>query len=313
MIDSQENYMSMCLRVEARLDNNDAIVITLPALVTAKSNLKQRLANIRATDLVASNKLTGVTLDKVAARNIFNLICLQYAGILCSFASNTSNNTLYEEMYKSETEVKRLRDDQLPVYAQLIISRLNTFVAQLSSYGITPATITDFETNLATYQLSSPSPRYAISSRKAANASLKTQFFELRKFMKKELDTLVLKFKISEPLFVEEYFNDRNIYDDGSSNNVLETFEGIIAALAIANLGNLKTGALKLRITLINGGPVEIGLSIDGTTFNGNTTAIAGVGTETIIIEDLNSIGTIILIRNQNASVQAQYKVEVLR
>ena len=78
MIDSQENYMSMCLRVEARLDNNDAIVITLPALVTAKTNLKQRLANIRATDLVASNKLTGVTLDKVAARNIFNLICLQY-------------------------------------------------------------------------------------------------------------------------------------------------------------------------------------------------------------------------------------------
>jgi hypothetical protein len=66
------------------------------------------------------------------------------------------------------------------------------------------------------------------------------------------------------------------------------------------------------RFIVIAGGPLEIGLSIDGTNFNGNTVTLASAGIETILITDLNSTGTIILVRNQNGTVQGNYKIEVL-
>jgi hypothetical protein len=124
------------------------------------------------------------------------------------------------------------------------------------------------------------------------------------------LGALMNRYK-AQPAMVESFF-DVSLLRKGEDDKVLSSIEGTIAAGAFANLGLLPTGAKRIKITLINGGPLEIGLSTDGTTYNGNTATIGGIGNEIIEIEDLNSIGTIILLRNQSASVLGSYKVEAL-
>ncbi len=218
MNDYQENIFSMCLRVEARLDNNLTIVNTLAALATARTAFKTRIANIRATDLIATTPTTGVTQDKTAIRQTVVTACIQQSSALCAFATNNGNNTLYDEVYKSESDIGRLRDDQLPIYATLIAQRQTDNLAGLADYGVTAASITAFENLIALYTAASPTPRSAINTRKTAKANVKDQIKDISDFLKKVMDKLVLTFNTAEPDFVQQYFNDRNILDEGSGS-----------------------------------------------------------------------------------------------
>jgi len=219
----QENIFGMCLRVEMRLDNNMVIVNTLPALVAALTAYKARVTEIRATDIIATITHTGVTEDKQAVRQNLVDACIQQSSILCAFAGSAGNNTLYDEAYKSESDIKHLRDDQLPTYAMLLAERLTDNLASLAGYGVTAATISAFENLTTLYSTASPTPRSVINTRKAANESLKNQFKDISDYLKKVVDKLILTFKTSEPDFVNQYFSDRNIIDQGSGNAELTT------------------------------------------------------------------------------------------
>lgn len=133
-------------------------------------------------------------------------------------------------------------------------------------------------------------------------------------------DSLIKMFLDGQKIFSENAaLRDRFVLErvkelitPNSGGKVLASYEDILAASAKINLGLLPTGSKKLRVRVIAGGPLEFGLSVDGLVFNGNTVTISGEGSETILIVDLVSSGNQILVVNQNASVQGQYKVEVL-
>jgi hypothetical protein len=147
-------------------------------------------------------------------------------------------------------------------------------------------------------------------STETLRSNLKQAHVNLCNALYANLGSLMFKYAAT-PLVIENYF-DLTLLRENEKDKVLSSVEGTIAAGAFANLGLLPTGAKRIRITIINGGPLEIGLSTDGTAFNGNTATISGIGSETIEIEDLNSIGSIILLRNQSATVLGSYKVEIL-
>jgi hypothetical protein len=313
MNDRQENFYSMCLRVDKRLDLNLPIVSSLVALNTARTSFKNQLQTIRDIDLIVTKKLTGVSQDKKVLKVAVANSCVELSSAICSFATSVNNNTLYEEIYKPASNILDLRDDQLPIYANNIIARLNEFLANLADYGITVTIVSNFTNLVNDYTSFSSTPRVAAATRKTATADLAKQIKDTRNFLIKSLDKLVNTLKPTQPTFVSQYFNDRNIYDDGSSNNVLKIYKGTLPKSAFKNLGELPEETLKLRITLLSGGPLEVGLSVDGITFNGNTITLGGIGSETVVIVDLNSIGTLILLRNQSATLSAKFKVEALK
>lgn len=310
----QENIFSMFLRVEARLDSNLTIVSSLPALAAARTNYKAAIAGIRATDIIATTPVTGVTQDKSEVHDELITACIQQSSVLCAYAETEGNNTLYQEVYKPESDIRTLRDDQLPTYAQLIAQRQTDHLADLGSYGVTAVSIGDFQALITLYTTASPTPRSAINTRKTAVAGLKTQFREVSVFLDKVVDKLVLTFKTTHPEFVEQYFNDRNIFDDGSPGtpSLLQTIQNTIAPGATNNEGPLPAGAVSTKITLIPAGPLEFGLSTDGMTFNGSTFVLSlPAETITVAISDFASAGNIILIRNQNPTVAGEYKIEI--
>jgi hypothetical protein len=315
MNDTQENFFSMCLRVEARLDANPSIIASFAALETARLSFKSRIANIRATDLIATTTLTGIAEDKKNLR--FTLIdsCIQYAGSICAFAGNNNNNTLYNEIYKSEYDIKRLRDDQLPTYSQLIADRLNTNLASLADYGITAGTITNFQNVIDSYNTVSQTPRTAIATRKAATANLKVQFKEIATFLKKVLDKLVITLKPTYPIFTEEYFYDRNIYDDGGASNALAIYEGSLTPSQSLVLGGIPEKTKFVRMQVLVAGVIDFGFTTNGTDFSGNIKTVGGPSESTFSINYFGTIdaSTQFLAKNVSANMPVQYKVTMLK
>jgi hypothetical protein len=93
---------------------------------------------------------------------------------------------------------------------------------------------------------------------------------------------------------------------------VLTNIEGNIEPNAMLNLGLLPDEGTVIRFENKTDVPLEIGLSENGSTYSGNTTTLGSAGTIEIKIADLNSVGNLILLRNQSNSVTGSYKVQVL-
>ncbi len=124
------------------------------------------------------------------------------------------------------------------------------------------------------------------------------------------LGALIYKYR-SDIEMVADFF-DLSLLRDTNNMEVIDEIEGVLAASEISNIGNLTANTKQLRVTVINGGALEFGLSVDGTTFNGNTVAIASAGDATVNISEFNSAGFQILLHNQNETAVCTYKVELL-
>jgi hypothetical protein len=127
-----------------------------------------------------------------------------------------------------------MRDDQISTFAQLLHARADTHIANLADYGITPASLTDFQNLITAYTTTSQTPRTAISTRKTAIANLKQQFTDTNNWVKRVLDKLIISLKPDYPDFVAQYFNDRIIIDDGA-HSVNVTVSGILTSNANGN------------------------------------------------------------------------------
>ena len=102
-------------------------------------------------------------------------------------------------------------------------------------------------------------------------------------------------------------------YLQGSGNlSVLTNIEGNIVAGALLDLGLLPAGAKVIRLINSSNVILEIGLGINATAFNGNTSTLNGNGTIEVNIEAFNSTGNIVLLLNQSTGVAGSYQVQVL-
>jgi len=111
------------------------------------------------------------------------------------------------------------------------------------------------------------------------------------------------------------YFNaqylpiDDNNVEDGE---VLNTYEGNIVPGNIIVLADLPAEAKVIIFEVQTETALEIGRSEDGINYDGNTVTLSRVGSERIIIADLNSLAPKLALRNQSNTLIGSYKVTLL-
>jgi hypothetical protein len=103
------------------------------------------------------------------------------------------------------------------------------------------------------------------------------------------------------------------ITQDVSLNRVvLTTYQQTVNAGAMVNLGNLTAGASGLRMTLLNGASVTVGLSNDGMTFTGTPETLTGTGVITDrSLAELGGAAAFVMAQN-NTPMTVDVRVEVL-
>ncbi len=122
---------------------------------------------------------------------------------------------------------------------------------------------------------------------------------------------LMKKFK-TDPEQITNYFDLSLLRETGNGEAVISTVELLVNANSTASAGSQPAGTVSVRMTALLNGPLEFGLSLDGSTFDGNTTVLSAPGSATFTIEDFASAGSIMLVKNQNLTEGGSFRIEFL-
>lgn len=213
MTNKQENQLSMAKAVQQVLNNHIAIVSTIPAFQTAKTDLDAALNEIDVALPSQVGTTKGKAQDKEAAAGSAINAAVALLGPAKSYATAIGSNALFQAFNYSPSGLKKLRDTELLSTLALIKTNLDANVANLADYGITEANITTFGQLTDAYNALLTAPRNGITSKAAATASVAGKFEKLKPILLR-LDGLAAAQKAANAVFYTAFKTARAIVDN---------------------------------------------------------------------------------------------------
>lgn len=213
----QERKYSMYRAVMAFLDATVATIIAkmpdMDGAMTKLDNYIQTIANL--IELQETNR-TGYATGKETTREevINNIFVL--AGQVKSFAINTNNPVLIDEVKYTFSQFTAMADNRLLTTSNRIITKAKDHLADLADYGATAASVADIEAMVISYTNKISQPRNATSQKTEETLQLENTFKLTDKLLKVKMDTLVIIVKNSDPEFYNVYHKNRKIIGPGS-------------------------------------------------------------------------------------------------
>lgn len=217
MTSRNEAKLSMYNAVLNFCDENSATIATLTAFPTVLTAFANKVEAIEDMGQLEAQVISGVTINKADLKKTLSQTASTNAAALFAFATAENDVVLKEKARYSYSDIFRLKDEELTLVVQNIIDQVNANVASLAGYGITAATVADFQDLIDDYNSNAPTPRNAISLRKSYKVQLQTLFKEADSILKDQMDKLALQLKTANPGFYIAYTNNRVIIDAGSS------------------------------------------------------------------------------------------------
>jgi len=194
------------------LDNN-AYILTVPAMDTAFTNLKARVLSITGLISLQTSVLSGIAVDKRNMKETMAHLTYNYAGPGRAWAAQNNDDTTYQALNVSEGKIKREEDDVAGPVCQAIYNILNANIAALTPFGLLPAMLGELNTAITDYMAIVPLPNNAINLRQTYTTNIDTQVTETSEFLERQLDNIVRGQINANPDFVSNYFNARVIND----------------------------------------------------------------------------------------------------
>ncbi len=214
MNDRQENYLSMCVATKTTLDLHNPTWAGTPAFVTQDTDYNLKLSTLQSLKTLQETDITGYAVEKGAKKEDMISKTMGIIGGLKAYALAESNNVLLEEIDYTESDLKGTRDELVASKCQIVQDRANTFGLVLLGYNVTAAMITDQQTAIGDYSVASQLPSTKEDARQVITSQIEGTIGQLRSVLE-IIDSLVKTFEATQPAFVEEYFNSREIYDLG--------------------------------------------------------------------------------------------------
>ncbi len=210
----QENYSTMATKVYGVANRHKEIWkndIKLSETFTQLSNLFPRIkdANIRQ-----NRKTTGITKQKNLYRDKLNLVTNVFLAIFRSYAKITGNEELYENSDLSITEIKIIKDAEIMLTVDTVISYATDNLDKLKEYSLTEEMITEYKEDAVSFVEYLTLPQQIKAECKTATQEIKNLLKTLEVLVTQLLDNLMVPYKIKEPQFYGDYVNARIIYDD---------------------------------------------------------------------------------------------------
>lgn len=239
----EESKVNMSRAVEKLMDDNKAIVETVPALNNSVKALRSKISEILITAQQEDLVTKGITKDKSELKKNLSAIGTDIAAPIFAYASVAQNNTLKESVNFSFSTLLATKDDQLAPRLQNIHDAGVNNLAELAPYGITKPLLQTFQLQINEYQQIVPNPKNASAIKKTVRQNIKRLLKEADTILKEQIDKTIVILKPKYPDFVETYKNNRVIIDPSKKGTVLK---GIV----IEGLG--KAPIAKAKITVDN-------------------------------------------------------------
>jgi hypothetical protein len=206
----QKARFNMRKAVEQHLDENTVIIAAVPAFPTALGKLKTFNDRIAAAAGLQETPRTGVAKDKQARKDELIQNALKVVKPARAYAAATGDNTLRDEIDYSETDLNRLRDEQLAPRCQVIHDRAAALLEEMNDYGLTQAKLTALQTAIDNYSAETPKTRAARAETSVQTDNLEDLFSESKKVLL-QMDDMIDNFEDDHPDFVAKYKKLREI------------------------------------------------------------------------------------------------------
>lgn len=211
----QENKISMYTSVKEKLEENTALLNTVPAVKEAVIDFNNSLSELLIAIKAQRAEIIGITEDKTALRDELIALSLEITSPIFAFASKIGDLELKNKMDFNRTKLERLRDSYSINAFRTIYDLAISNIDKLADYNITSEILTKFKEGIDSYEAKVSDPREAVSDRKTVSEQIISLFHEVDDILNERLDRLMELFKRNNPDVYNQYFGCRNIIDLG--------------------------------------------------------------------------------------------------
>ena len=242
-----ENRVSMYKVVLFLCEQN----LTLMALFVSINNLyllfKQKVNEI---DLLIQQKLiitTGLSVDKKNLKIQLADLTERVSGAVHAYADSINDNTLMNEVHYTEAKLRTMRDTVLIDVCRNVYNIANANAANIAGFGVDAVMLLTYNTSIGLFENKSPQPIEAREHSAMLTLVIREKEKEIRAFLKNRFDKSINMLKASDPNFVKEYSNARQIIDAG-----IRHLGDEVLAETLEEMANLRG-----CITDADGNPIE--------------------------------------------------------
>jgi len=207
--------------------NDNPDLLKNPVLKRHYEELVAQKKDLLANKLVQETDIKGLFTRKKEVKNELAIEIFQLTGSLRSFATDNNNDLLYKEIDKSKTDIKRLIDEDVLSYTQLVISKMTEYQKDLEPYGIKAEDLVNLTAMHDLYHELMLLPAQKRKEVKIATANIKQIIKDILTLLRESIDNDMLQFQDDKPELYKKYEVLREIDDSKTTAlSIMGTVEG---------------------------------------------------------------------------------------
>ncbi|SDD07135.1 carboxypeptidase-like regulatory domain-containing protein [Williamwhitmania taraxaci] len=203
------------ITVKSYLNAHPEIVSRVPGLAAEVSNFNACVVDIDANIDQKMLSTSGKGIVKGTLRQTLETTTADTARKLKAYALNTNNVVLMEEANITETDLRRCSEVELCELSRIVNERIEANLTALDVYGITSATVANFQKSIDDYETAIPSLRLNSVGAKQINVGL-VQLYDKADGILDKIDTLVDTTKLTDSDFYNGYYGARKVIETGT-------------------------------------------------------------------------------------------------
>ena len=224
MNDYQNALLKMIDEIIKFFDDNPDLLKN-PVLKKHYEELVAQKKDLLANKLVQETDIKGLFTRKKEVKNELAIEIFQLTGSLRSFATDNNNDLLYKEIDKSKTDIKRLIDEDVLSYTQLVISKMTEYQKDLEPYGIKAEDLVNLTAMHDLYHELMLLPAQKRKEVKVATANIKQIIKDILTLLRESIDNDMLQYQDDKPELYKKYDVLREIDD---SQTTALSFKGTV-------------------------------------------------------------------------------------
>ena len=210
---NQNKHLRMYLNTQTALDNHTNKWNTLPVMVAKKNEYDELIQRIIGQNEKTNPASKGVTESKDMVRNGLTEKVVSLAGTMQAFAAVNEDPILAEKVGLSKSDLMRCRETDLEAMVVPVITEARNHLEALTDYLVTEDMIVEVETSLDNFKALIGQPRTIRNKAFVAKTVLTDLFTQTDELLTNQFDKLMLRYRLTDNDFYEEYTRARVIVD----------------------------------------------------------------------------------------------------
>lgn len=212
---SRQNMLKSVLGV---LEEATSITAAVPSIARCYTGLS-KLADAIDEAAVTQQGRNGLAAAKATSRTQLLDVAHDVAAAVVSFATENENDELAGRCDYSRSALGQGRDGEVVSRCKHVHTVASEAVDDLADQGVTAAKLTTLKKKIEGFDKISTKPRQSVAASSAATKRLPVLFREASRCLTRQLDTVMVQFKGTEPEFYAKYQAARTLVLAGARSN----------------------------------------------------------------------------------------------